>query len=219
MKDSKGSLIIYILIILVVCIFLVLLPLVINHIYYLEAPSKFFITDLNVADFVVYYASALSFLGSLILGVLTLHQNKRAQEKTDEINKLQLEMQKRSMELAERQYKKETESSIPKFNISILGYSGHYLNPRIKVKNVSSMLISDLTFISSYVKDGQENIIRKVTDHQHILSYSEYLKWHENNAYYTFRLHMKIRAQNLHSHKIDSLYLQCASKDSTFLNQ
>ena len=100
MKDSKRSLIIYILIILVVCIFLVLLPLVINHIYYLEAPSEFFITDLNVADFVVYYASALSFLGSLVLGVLTLHQNKRAQEKTDEINKLQLEMQKRNMELA-----------------------------------------------------------------------------------------------------------------------
>jgi len=166
MKDNKRNLIICILIILVVCAFLVLLPLVINHIYYLETPSEFFITDLNVADFVVYYASALSFLGSLILGVLTLHQNKRAQEKTDEINKLQLEIQKRSMELAEKQYKQETEALIPKFNISILGYSGHYLNPRIKVKNVSSMLISDLTFISSFVKDDQDNIIRKVTGHQ-----------------------------------------------------
>lgn len=166
MKDNKKSIVICILTVLVVCVILVLLPLIINHIYYLEAPSKFFITDLNVADFVVYYASALSFLGSLILGMLTLYQNKRAQEKTDEINKLQLEMQKRSMELAERQYKQETEALIPKFNISILSYSGHYLNPRIIIKNVSSILISDLTFISSFVKDDQENIIRKVTEHK-----------------------------------------------------
>ena len=97
MKDSKKNIVLCILFILVVCIFLVLLPLVINHIYYMEAPLEFFVTDLKVADYVVYYASALSFLGSLILGILTLYQNKRAQEKTDEINKLQLEMQKRSM--------------------------------------------------------------------------------------------------------------------------
>lgn len=102
----------------------------------------------------------------MILGILTLYQNKRAQDKTDEINKLQLEMQKRSMELAERQYKQETEVLIPKFNISILGYSGYYLNPRIKIKNVSSILVSDLTFISSFVKDDQENVIRKVTEHK-----------------------------------------------------
>lgn len=166
MKNNKYNIVICIVFVFVICIFLVLLPLIINHIYYLEAPLDFFITDLKVADFVVYYASVLSFLGSLILGILTLFQNKRAQDKTDEINKLQLEIQKRSMELAEKQYKHEAENLNPKFNVSILSYSGHYLNPRIKIKNVSSMLISDLTFISSFVKDDQENIIRKVTEHK-----------------------------------------------------
>jgi len=165
MKDSKRSLIIYILIILVVCIFLVLLPLVINHIYYLEAPSEFFITDLNVADFVVYYASALSFLGSLILGVLTLHQNKRAQEKTDEINQLKLELQKKSMVLAEERYEKENDNAIiPKLEISISGYSGNYMNPRIKVRNVSPLIISNLTFISGCVKTADGEILRNVTN-------------------------------------------------------
>lgn len=64
MKDNKKNLIIFICIlaVLVVCIVLVLLPLIINHIYYLKAPLEFFITDLNVADYVVYYASVLSFL-------------------------------------------------------------------------------------------------------------------------------------------------------------
>ena len=106
MKD----ILIGIIIIVVVCIILVLLPLGINHIYYMEAPCDLFVTDLKVDDLVTYYAGALSFLGTLILGMLTLYQNKRAQEKTDEINKLQLEMQKRSMELAEKQYRQETEA-------------------------------------------------------------------------------------------------------------
>lgn len=153
-------------IIITVCIVLMLLPLVINHIYYLEAPCDFFVIDLKVDDLVAYYAGALSFLGTLILGMLTLYQNKRAQEKTDEINKLQLEMQKRSMELAEKQYRQETEAVIPKFNISISGYSGHYLNPRIKIRNVSSMVISDLTIISSFVRNAQGEVIRKVTEHR-----------------------------------------------------
>ena len=34
-----------------------------------------------VDDLVAYYASALSFLGTIILGMLTLHQNKRARRK------------------------------------------------------------------------------------------------------------------------------------------
>ena len=162
MKD----ILIGIIIIVVVCIILVLLPLGINHIYYMEAPCDLFVTDLKVDDLVTYYAGALSFLGTLILGMLTLYQNKRAQEKTDEINKLQLEMQKRSMELAEKQYRQETEAVIPKFNISILSYSGHYLNPRIKIKNVSSMVISDFTFISSFVRNEYGEVIRKVTEHR-----------------------------------------------------
>lgn len=155
-----------IMVIIFVSIALLLLPFVINHIYYKPAPCDFFLTDLKVDDFVSYYAGALSFLGTLILGMLTLYQNKRAQEKTDDINKLQLDMQKKSMELAEKQYEQGTETVFPKFEVSLLSYSGHYLNPRIKIRNVSSMFISELTFISSFVRDLQGGIVRKVTDYK-----------------------------------------------------
>ena len=70
------------------------------------------------------------------------------------------------MELAEIQYRQETGAAIPKFNISISGYSGHYLNPRIKIRNVSSIIISDLTFISSFVRNAHGEVIRKVTEHR-----------------------------------------------------
>ena len=139
-------------------------PLVINWVYYLKAPSEFFITDLNVADILGYYSNVLSFLGTVILGALTLYQNKKAQEKTDEINQLQLELQKRSMDIAEQQYKKDISLKIPKFDISLYGYSGHYLNPRIKVENVSNFIISNFTYISALVKNSEGSVIRKVED-------------------------------------------------------
>ena len=106
----------------------------------------------------------LTFLGTLILGILTLVQNKRAQDKTDEINQLQLELQKRSMEIAEEKYEADKDSIIPKFNIVISSYSGHYLNPRLKIENVSGIAVSNFCFISAYVKNNQDDVVRKVSD-------------------------------------------------------
>jgi hypothetical protein len=156
------KIIIYVAIAVLIIGLLGILPFIINWIYSQKAPSDFFVTLFDASDFLVYYASALSFLGTLILGVLTLVQNKRAQEKTNEINQLQLELQKKSMVLAEERYEKEEDSSIiPKFAISVSSYSGHYLNPRIKIQNVSGLIVSNLTFISGCVKtaDGEEKTL------------------------------------------------------------
>lgn len=154
----------YVLLILLVALFLILLPYIINYVYSMGAPIKFFEVDLEVSDFLTYYASVLTFIGTLILGILTLIQNKRAQDKTDEINQLQLELQKRSMEIAEEKYELDKEAIIPKFYIAISGYSGHYLNPRLKIENVSKISVSNFSFISAYVKDNYGNIIRRVTE-------------------------------------------------------
>lgn len=158
---NKGIIII---LSIVIVLAIVLLPFIISSIYSFEAPAEFFITDLEVSDFLVYYASALTFFGTIILGILTLVQNKKAQEKADEVNKLQLELQKRSMELAEERYQQESELAIPKLDVSILKYSGHYLNPRIKIKNTSNTFISNITFISAYAKTESDGIIRRATD-------------------------------------------------------
>ena len=160
---KKKHTLAFILVAAFIVAFLILLPFIANWIYSLKSPNNFFITDLKLSDFLVYYASALSFLGSLILGVLTLVQNKRAQDKTDEINRLQLELQKKSMVLAEEGYQQENETEKPKFEISVSGYSGCYLNPRIRLKNVSLMMISTLTLLSGYVRDNEKKTIRETT--------------------------------------------------------
>ncbi|MBO5206802.1 MAG: hypothetical protein J6C09_04370 [Clostridia bacterium] len=161
------KIIIYVAIAVLIIGLLGILPFIINWIYSQKAPSDFFVTLFDTSDFLVYYASALSFLGTLILGVLTLVQNKRAQEKTNEINQLQLELQKKSMVLAEERYEKEEDSSIiPKFAISVSSYSGHYLNPRIKIQNVSGLIVSNLTFISGCVKTADGEVLRNVTNNK-----------------------------------------------------
>ena len=161
------KIIIYVAIAVLIIGLLGILPFIINWIYSQKAPSDFFVTLFDASDFLMYYASALSFLGTLILGVLTLVQNKRAQEKTNEINQLQLELQKKSMVLAEERYEKEEDSSIiPKFAISVSSYSGHYLNPRIKIQNVSGLIVSNLTFISGCVKTSDGEVLRNVTNNK-----------------------------------------------------
>lgn len=161
------KIIIYVAIAVLIIGLLGILPFIINWIYSQKAPSDFFVTLFDASDFLAYYASALSFLGTLILGVLTLVQNKRAQEKTNEINQLQLELQKKSMVLAEERYEKEEDSSIiPKFAISVSSYSGHYLNPRIKIQNVSGLIVSNLTFISGCVKTADGEVLRNVTNNK-----------------------------------------------------
>lgn len=162
MKIKKSSY--YIVLVLLIVLSLVFLPYIINYIYSLGAPTKFFSVPLDVSDFLTYYASVLTFSGTLILGILTLVQNRKAQDKTDEINQLQLELQKRSMEIAEEKYEADKNSIIPKFNIAIAGYSGNYLNPRLKIENVSGIAVSNFCFISAYVKDNQDDVVRKVTD-------------------------------------------------------
>ncbi len=158
-----AKIILIVLSILSVVTFIILLPFILNWLGKVDTSADFFITDLKVADFLVYYASALSFIGTIILGYLTLRQNKRAQQKTDEVNKLQLELQKRSMILAESQYKKDDISICPKFEISLRTSFGAYLNPTIRIKNVSSTIISNLTFISFCVKDEEGNILRNIS--------------------------------------------------------
>ncbi len=59
---------------------ILLLPFIVEKVYYIKPPLEFFSIHYDVADILGYYASVLSFAGTIILGILTLHQNKKAQE-------------------------------------------------------------------------------------------------------------------------------------------
>ena len=73
---------------ILVGIIVVFLPFIVEKLYYTKAPLKFFEVSYEAKDFLSYYGSVLSFAGATILGILTLLQNKKAQEKSDEVNRL-----------------------------------------------------------------------------------------------------------------------------------
>ena len=145
---------------ILVGIIVVFLPFIVEKLYYTKAPLKFFEVSYEAKDFLSYYGSVLSFAGATILGILTLLQNKKAQEKSDEVNRLQLELQKKSMAMAEAQYSqsKASANTIPKFEISLHTYNGSYANLSLSIKNVSSVFASNISFISFLIQneDGSE---------------------------------------------------------------
>ena len=159
-QQNKKRIVFILSAILVGVIVVVFLPFIVEKLYYTKAPLKFFEVSYEAKDFLSYYGSVLSFAGATILGIITLLQNKKAQEKSDEVNRLQLELQKKSMAMAEAQYSqnKVPANTIPKFEISLHAYYGNYANLSLSLKNVSSVFVSNIRFISFLIQneDGSE---------------------------------------------------------------
>ena len=104
-----------------------------------------------------YYGSVLGMISTAVLSIIAIYQTKKAQEKSDEVNKLTLELQKKSMALAEKQYKEEenrkNDKPQPKFQISTTGMGGSYSGIFLVVTNVSKVIVSSLSTISFVAQD------------------------------------------------------------------
>ncbi|MEE0363310.1 MAG: hypothetical protein UD575_00380 [Oscillospiraceae bacterium] len=163
-KHQNKKWIVLIILVILVCVLVTFLPFIIEKLYYAKAPFKLFEVSYEAKDILAYYGSVLSFAGATILGILTLRQNKKAQEKSDEVNRLQIEFQKKSMAMAEAQYaqSKAATSTVPKFEISLHSYNGNYANLELCLKNVSSIFASNISFISFLIQDEDANEIANV---------------------------------------------------------
>lgn len=153
-----------IVVVFLIFILVILAPFVIESIYNVVPSLKFFNISYRVEDILLYYGSASSFLGTVILGYLTLRQNKLAQEKSDEVSRLQLELQKKSMAMAESQYQysksEKNQQHLPKFEIKIHLYHGTYGNMMLSLKNVSSLIVSSIFPISLIATESGKQITK-----------------------------------------------------------
>ncbi|AXI00035.1 hypothetical protein DV702_10060 [Sporosarcina sp. PTS2304] len=138
-------------------------PLLLNWIYYLKAPWDFLAVGYDLPNLLGYYGAVLTFLGTMSLGIVTVYQNYVSHQKTVEINRLTLELQKKSMAIAEQRYEKEQLNEIkkntPKFEIKNKGSNGSYMNLQAELKNVSSIIVSGIKSISFEVFDEKDSII------------------------------------------------------------
>lgn len=150
-------------IILLFLFFIIIMPLILNMIYYWDAPCDFFNVAYDISSILNYYGAVLTFVGTVSLGIITVYQNYVSQKKTDEINKLTLELQKKSMAMAEQNYEKEklyeTNKNTPKFELRNTGCSGRYMNLHAVLKNVSDIIVSGIKSVSFEVFDISNAIV------------------------------------------------------------
>lgn len=132
--------------------FIIIMPFILDKIYYLTTPCDFFKLGYSVDNILEYYGAILTFIGTLSLGIITVYQNYMSQKKTYEINNLTLELQKKSMAMAEQNYEKEKLNEItkraPKFELRNSCYNGNYMNICALLKNVSNNFVSGIKSIS-----------------------------------------------------------------------
>ena len=61
-------------------------PLIIDWMFPLPAWCDFFAVKWNVEDALAYYGSALGFIGTVVLGAITVYQTRRAHKQTEKAN-------------------------------------------------------------------------------------------------------------------------------------
>lgn len=154
--------------IVLLCVFFIfLVPLILNNLYYQKAPYDFLKVGYGINDILGYYSAVLTFVGTISLGGITVYQNYKSQEKTEEINRLTLELQKKSMALAEQDYKRkemlEEEKNTPKFELKSQGCNGRYSNLQGYLKNISVTIVSEIKSISFDVIDSNGTTIISCT--------------------------------------------------------
>jgi len=161
MKIHKKLSILVIIVLLLLVVLII--PFFLNWIYYLNAPWEFFKLGYELPHLLSYYGAVLTFLGTVSLGIITVYQNYMSQQKTDEINKLTLELQKKSMAMAEQRYEKEQLNEIkynaPKLELKNRGSNGHYMNLQAELTNVSNLIVSGIKSISFTVSDETNAIV------------------------------------------------------------
>lgn len=152
----------------------IIMPMILNWMYYLDAPFDFFYVNYDISSILNYYGSVLTFIGTTILGCITIYQNYIAQKKTDEVNKLTLELQRKSMAMAEQNYKKtnsENLKNIPKFELRTYGYNGGFSNLSVQLKNVSVIIASEIKSLSLEIYT-ENNILENIKNNVKISNYS-----------------------------------------------
>ena len=111
---------------LIVIIIVFVIPIVINFCY---TKIDFCPTDWNGGDALQFYGSILSFIGTILLGVLALWQNYT-------LNKQNVSYQ-RMLEIKD----------LPVFQINIICFDGLLSNPKIQITNITNNVATNFEIL------------------------------------------------------------------------
>lgn len=144
-KKHKIS---FILICILVLIFLVGVPFIINLLFKFNSNISIFEAEWSAGDALGYYGAVLSFVGTVVLGALALYQNHIIKVEADKKAKL-LEEQERI-------------ENMPRFFMRFQGASGFCGSLKFAIMNVSNNIAYNAEVYDIKIKCGTKTIWESV---------------------------------------------------------
>ena len=105
-------------------------PLIIHILFKLHPNVDFFVAEWTAGELLSYYGSILAFLGTVILGALSLYQNQIIKQESD----------KRTALLEQREH----ESNMPRLKLRYNGSQGNLQKMQLEIENISENIANDI---------------------------------------------------------------------------
>lgn len=106
------------------------IPFIIHVLFKLHSNIDFFVAEWTAGELLSYYGSILAFLGTVILGALSLYQNQIIKQESD----------KRTTLLEQR----ERESNMPRFRINHVLSHGNSSGMKFNIENISTNIANNI---------------------------------------------------------------------------
>lgn len=119
------------------------IPFLIHCIFKIDSGMNFFKAEWSAGDALEYYGNVLSFIGTVVLGVLALYQNKIIKDETD-----------KRTELLEN---KEREANMPRFFAKSRGCNGACARLKFDINNYSDNPASNIELFDIKILDTYNN--------------------------------------------------------------
>lgn len=133
---------------------LVVVPLVIHILFKFDVENSFFSAEWTAGEFLGYYGSVLSFVGTVVLGALALYQNKLIKD----------ESEKHEQTLISQEH----ERNMPKFSVNASGSNGNCLKLSIKICNNSENIASNIDIYDAKILTPEQKLLWQAEKPQHL---------------------------------------------------
>ena len=133
------------LIILTTIIILLGIPFLIHVLFKIKLSEECFITaEWSAGELLGYYGAILTFLGTLVLGFLALHQNQLIKEESDKYTQLMLA--------------KELERNVPRFSVTVVSMLGWADKLEFYLENISENVANNIVISNAKILTADSNI-------------------------------------------------------------
>ena len=131
---------------IVIGIGIFIVPMILVHVLFkMQIPYRILQAEWSAGDVLQYYGSYLSFIGTVLLGLLAIWQNKQISDKSEQLNLLIMNQQK--------------QMNMPKFDFSSPGSNGNYTNLHMMLKNVSQNCANEIKVDKFETYDESNQVI------------------------------------------------------------